>query len=117
MSGRKGEADDRQGGGQADETERGGGMSAGVDFPFQRDGEHLSARDGDKISEGVKDKATKPKSRVGIAGWGRGGFIGRRWRVRFLVGHRRAQAAAGAQEIVEAPLFPATVVVASLSEV
>ena len=50
MTRRERERDDRQGRGEPDEPERGGGMRARIHFPLDRDGEHLPPNDGDKIA-------------------------------------------------------------------
>ena len=91
------ENDDRHGGDEADEAKRGRGMGAGVNFPFDRDGQHLPPGDGDKISERVIAVGAKSKSRVGITNCRASG--GRRRRgVRFSLGHCRARDGPGAAE-------------------
>ena len=42
-------------------------MGARVDFPFERDGEHLPAHHRDGVAEGVKGVTAITKGRVGIA--------------------------------------------------
>src|SRR2546423_7217866 len=88
-------------------------MRPRVNFPFDRDSEHLPAGDRNKIPERVENKIKMPKGSIRImAQTGRresaGGalsqsyFLDRwNWCIRFSLGHLRARAAAEAQEILE----------------
>ena len=59
--------DNRRSDGRAGQTERGGRMRSRVNFPFDRDGQHLAAGDGNAIADRIKNERRKSKRRVRIA--------------------------------------------------
>jgi hypothetical protein len=67
MTCREGKRDDRDRRDETDQAKRGGGVRSGVNFPFDRDRQHLAADDRDEVAENVGGVAAKAKSRVGIA--------------------------------------------------
>ena len=66
MSGGQRKANDRNGEHQTNQTERGGGMCAPLNFPLNRYGQHLTADDGEKISRHIEIEVGKAKGGVGI---------------------------------------------------
>ena len=94
MSGRKRKRDDWDRGNEPDQAERRSRMGARVNFPLDRDRQHLATGDRDEVSEGKKDKTTIAKGCVWIARYGR--FLDRRRRrVGFSLRHRRARPQVG----------------------
>src|SRR6476619_3931428 len=59
-------ANDRNREDQTNQTERGGGMCAPVNFPLNRYGQHLATDDSEKISGHVEIEIGKAKGGVGI---------------------------------------------------
>ena len=67
MSGRKRERDDWDRGDEPDQAERRSRMGARINFPLDRDRQHLATGDRDEVSEGKKDKTAIAKGCVRIA--------------------------------------------------
>src|SRR4026209_1951905 len=85
-SARQRKANDRNGEHQTNQTERGGGMCAPVNFPLNRYGQHLTADDGEKISRHIEIEVGKAKGGIGIV---RRESDGRNGRRRFVLIHEK----------------------------
>src|SRR6188472_3992016 len=61
MSGGQRKANDRNGEHQTNQTERGGGMCAPVNFPLTRSGQQITDRDEEKMTQNIEIEVDKAK--------------------------------------------------------